>query len=481
MTRTSENTDNAGPTPNIVVIVADDLRADCIGSVNPLIRTPNIDRITQRGIQFNHCYLMGANTPAVCQPSRVMLMSGRSIFKLPMDYTVRVYDHVQKRDILDAPLPCVPVVPTTIGEAGYDTYYCGKSGNTYHLAESAFDEHVYIDILGNIDNLDDGEELHRRQHFVDPLVSYIGDASRSEKPFLAFYAPPTPHDPLYCEPDFLEYYKGDRLPPLPENAAISHEEFAGFNQDDTNVRPYEVPGVGKLAPPLDLEQWRSVIGQYYAMVSSFDLDVGRILDELERTGAMDNTIVIFTSDNGLALSDHGLIHKSSLYEHEMRLPLAVCGPGFPEGKESDAFVYLSDVFPTLCEMTGTEIPDTVDTESFLPNILDPEKPAREEAIFAYKEEMRGLRDSRYKIILYGNGHLQLFDLENDPFETRNLAGDPAHAARIADMIAKAKQMGKQAGEGVVPNTDKFWRQRFESMADCPLYFWENWRRVTEEK
>jgi arylsulfatase A-like enzyme len=238
-----------------------------------------------------------------------------------------------------------------------------------------------------------------------------------------------------------------------------------------------VPGIGALLPPLQLDHWRNVIGQYYAMVSSFDRDVGRILDELERTGALKNTIIVFSSDNGLALSDHGLIHKSSLYEHEVKLPLIVCGPGVPAGKRSDAFVYVSDMFPTLCEMTGAPIPNTVQTKSFRTSVFDPAAPARPMLTFAYTEEMRAFRDDRYKIILYNNHIAQLFDLKTDPLEIRDLAKDSAHAQRLAAMIEQARSAFKADGDVAgkkVANLYRRWPQtacRLEK--DGPM-LWEIW-------
>ena len=455
--------------PNVIVILADDLRYDCIGPVNPRIHTPNIDRLAKRGMLFNNCYIAGANGAGVCQPSRTQIMSGCSPFHLPVDNAAPAKPG-------DKSKPSVPVMPTVFGAAGYDMLYCGKYGNTYYRADYAFNKHVFIDIKDGI-HLDKGKEVAVRRKFANPVVAYIGDAARARKPFFVFYAPSTPHDPLYCEPDCLKLYQGDNRPPLPPNAAVSHTAFAGFAQHDTNVRPYDVPGIGALKPPLLLEQWRDVIGQYYAMVSSFDRDVGRILDELERTDAITNTIIIFTSDNGLALSDHGLIHKSSLYEHDIKLPLIVCGPGVPEGKCSDAFVYVSDMFPTLCELTGVPIPQAVQTTSFSASVFDPAAPARKTLTFAYCEEMRSFRDDQYKIILNNNRVAQLFDLKADPFETRDLSKDPAHIKCLAIMIEELRSADQADGDVAgkkVANLYRNWPQTACRLPQDGKMLWEVW-------
>jgi arylsulfatase A-like enzyme len=215
------------------------------------------------------------------------------------------------------------------------------------------------------------------------------------------------------------------------------------------------------------------------MVSSFDRDVGRILDELERTGAINNTIIIFSSDNGHSLSDHGLIHKSSLYEHDIKLPLIVCGPGIPAGKRSDAFVYVSDIFPTLCELTGTPIPNTVQTKSFRASVFDPAVPARKTLTLAYTEEMRGYRDDRYKIILYSNRIAQLFDLKADPLEVHNLAKDPAHAERLTAMIEQARAAFKADGDFAgkkIANMYRRWPQTACRLPQDGKMLWEVWEQ-----
>ncbi|MDE0937876.1 MAG: sulfatase-like hydrolase/transferase [Mariniblastus sp.] len=452
------------PKPNVVFILADDLRADCIGAVNPLIKTPNIDRLAKRGVLFNNCYNMGANGAGVCQPSRTMIMSGRHLYHLPNDSTAHSGDK-----------PSVPVLPTVFRKAGYDSLFCGKTENTYPRANNAFDQLAIRNIKHGEQDYD--RAVRARRGYAKPVVSYLADPARANKPFFAYYAPCTPHDPLFSEPECDKLYKGENRPPLPVSASVNHTAFAGFELKDTNARPYDVPGLGRFKTPLNLSQWRDINAKYYAMVSSFDRDVGLILDELERTGAIKNTIIVFSSDNGHSHSDHGQIHKSSLYEHDIKLPLIVCGPGIAEGKRSDAFVYISDILPTLCEMIDTPIPETVQTKSFLPNITDPGKSGRKTLSFGYTEEIRAFRDEQYKIVLYSNKYAQLFDLKADPNESRNLAKDPAFAKRLASMIEKARAEDKAWGDCEDKKIANIWRPW--PMKPCRLkkdgpMFWEIW-------
>ena len=435
--------------PNIVVILADDLRADCIGAVNPRIHTPNIDRLAKEGVLFNNAYFMGGNFPAVCLPSRTMLMSGRTLFHLPKDIQA------------SGNTPLVPVMSTVFRQAGYDSLYCGKNGgSSYQPGNNSFDKTVSINVRtrgrtpGKLLDVEVIEtETAKCRAYAPQVVSWLAEPVRKNKPFFVFYAPSIPHDPLYPEPEDMARYAGDKRPLLPPNAAVDHKAVAGFNLRDTNIRPYEVPGMGIFRTPLDLEQWRDVLALYYAYTTTLDRHVGQIIAELERTGAFKNTIIIFTSDNGHSFSDQGLIHKESVYEQDVRVPLIVCGPGVLSGKRSDAFVYISDIFPTLCQQIGIPVPATVETKSFLPTLTAPGKPHRSTLYHAYREEMRAYRDDQYKIILFNNQRVRLFDLKADPYEMKDLSKEQPE--RVATMIAAAREAGKTLGED--QNAMGFWQ------------------------
>ena len=416
--------------PNVLIILADDMRADCLGVSNPHIRTPNLDRLASEGVLFNNCYFSGGNTPAVCQPSRTMLMTGCTLFHQPVDKGA------------EGNKPSRPAMPTIFGPAGYDTFYCGKHGNTYRPADRAFDRFTVIDAIEDLGKPFDDVVKHQRT-FPDFVTAYLTEPARKEKSFFIFFAPSIPHDPLWPEPRDTALYGGDKLPPLPVTAATDHMSVAGFNLRDTNIRPYDVPQLGRFKTPIDLVQWREVNARYYAYVTTLDRQVGQILDALKRTGADSNTIVVFSSDNGHSQSDQGLIHKQSIYEQDIRVPMIVRGPGVPAGKRSDALVLLSDVLPTLCEMTGVKAPATVETRSFLPVLRDPARPHRDALYFGYCEEMRAYRDLQYKILLFDNGTVELYDLAADPLETRNLAKNPAQADRVAKMIALARKTARE--------------------------------------
>jgi arylsulfatase A-like enzyme len=214
--------------------------------------------------------------------------------------------------------------------------------------------------------------------------------------------------------------------PLPKNYLPQHP----FDNGEMAVRDE------KLAPwPRTPEVVRRHLCDYYGMVSCHDAQVGRVLKALEDTGQIDNTIIVFTADHGLALGQHGLFGKQNVYEHSVSIPLVLCGPGIPKGK-SDALVYGFDVCPTILELAGAPVPETVEGKSLVPLMAGRQVKLRDSAFFAYQKWQRAVRDDRWKLIRYPQvDKTQLFDLQNDPWETTDLAAAPQHAAKVKEMTA----------------------------------------------
>jgi len=168
----------------------------------------------------------------------------------------------------------------------------------------------------------------------------------------------------------------------------------------------------------------------------------------EEIGQADNTIIVFAGDNGLALGQHGLMGKQNLYDHSLRVPLIMCGPGIPKGKRSDAFCYLLDIFPTLCDLIGVPIPGSVEGKSLVPAMRDADK-IRDTMFFAYTDLHRSVRDERYKLIEYVVGdtrHTQVFDLQEDPFELDNLAGEPEYSEHLSRLRQALVQWKDELGD-----------------------------------
>src|SRR5262249_36231620 len=165
-----------------------------------------------------------------------------------------------------------------------------------------------------------------------------------------------------------------------------------------------------------------------------DAEIGRLFEALEARGLAKKTIVFFCSDHGLAIGSHGLLGKQNLYEHSMRAPLVIAGPGVPSGKKSGALGYLFDLFPTACDLCGVKPPDGLDSRSLVPVMTGKKEKVREVVFGAYRQFQRSVRTDRWKLIRYPHiNHTQLFDLQADPDETNDLAGDPKHADTVKEL------------------------------------------------
>jgi arylsulfatase A-like enzyme len=407
--------------PNVLFIVADDQRFDTIRSLgNPDIHTPNLDKLIGRGFVFNNAYCQGGMIAAVCAPSRTMLMTGRSLFHIP-EPTAKSYDG--------------PTLASVFNAAGYTTLHAGKKGNSFVAGNEAFEKVLYSHGATQQSDV----QAVQAQIVADAAIDFIRQ-SKGGKPFLVYLAPHCPHDPRVAPPEFMNRYDPDTIA-LPKNFMPRHP----FDNGELEVRDE------KLAPvPRTRETMQRHLADYYACISCLDHHVGRVLDALEATGHASNTIVVYTSDQGLAVGGrHGLMGKQNLYE-EFKSPLIIAGPGIRQGA-SDALVYLYDLFPTCCELTGLAIPPEVEGASLAP-LLAGQKPRVREWLFAaYRDCQRMVRDERWKLIWYPKiNRFQLFDLANDPWEIDDLAKSPMHAGKRAELIEQLAQQQKQFDDPQAP-------------------------------
>ena len=205
------------------------------------------------------------------------------------------------------------------------------------------------------------------------------------------------------------------------------------------------------------------------MITHLDYHIGRVLKALDESGQADNTIIIFASDNGLALGEHGLMGKQNLYEHSAKVPLIFSGPGIKKGQVCTSLSYLIDVFPTMCDLAHIPIPDSVEGKSLVPLLKNPKAQVRDSTFFAYTAKpvkknpdgtieqgfQKGVREGDWKLIMYnlrGKTTIQLFNVSSDPLEMKNLANDPSQAQRIEHLKQVMKDWMKKAGDNT--NIDK---------------------------
>ena len=187
--------------------------------------------------------------------------------------------------------------------------------------------------------------------------------------------------------------------------------------------------------------------EYYAIITHMDQQLGRVLDALERSGKASNTYVIFTADHGLAVGQHGLMGKQNMYDHSIRIPLLISGPGIPAGKRIDDLVYQHSVFPTTCELAGVPVPKTVEFPSLAPLLRGSATPVHDSVFCRYRNFQRAVRTREHKLIVYPQiGRVQLFDLREDPWEVHDRSADAKFSTLKRDLMDRLKQHQRELGD-----------------------------------
>jgi arylsulfatase A-like enzyme len=456
-----------GERPNILFLFSDDQRFDTIGALgNPYIDTPNLDRLVRRGTAFTHAHIMGSTSPAVCAPSRAMLLTGRGLFHLPESFAVPWSGSGQPGES-----PYI-TFPEHFRAAGYTTFVTGKWHNERPALMRGFSDGGAIFFGGMADHLatpvhefDSSGKYPREtaqagdafssELFSDAAIRFLEGYSDSV-PFMMYVSYTAPHDPRMAPEPFASRYRPNEIP-LPPNYLPEHP----FDNGELRIRDEE------LAPfPRTPEIVREHIAAYYAMISHLDAQIGRVLEALDRTGHARDTIIVFAGDNGLAVGQHGLLGKQNLYEHSIRVPLVLAGPGIPEGEQRDALVYLHDLFPTFCDLAGLDTPDSVEGLSLARTLTRPKEAVRDSIYYVYRDFQRGVRRGAWKLLRYdvnGQPHTQLFNLEQDPYELRNLAADPAYSDQrreLEELLAEQMRQHSDpaaANPAYLPGTPYIWR------------------------
>jgi arylsulfatase A-like enzyme len=411
----------AATRPNVLVILADDQRFDTIRALgNAEIETPNLDALVARGLSFRNAYCMGGLIPAVCAPSRTMFMTGRTLFRIPAPNAPR-YDG--------------PTLGSLFRDAGYATLFVGKRGNTFRVGNNAFETVIHHE------DQNQAKRAGESKFMADQTIEWLRGDRRGDRPFLIYLGPPVPHDPRVAPAEYMARYNPDRLSLAPNFLPVHPFDNGELRVRDELLAPF----------PRTPERMRKELADYYACVTWLDHNVGRIVEELKAKELLDNTLIVFSSDQGLAVGGrHGLMGKQNLYE-EFKSPLILAGPGVPKGS-SDALVYLHDVLPTLCDLSGIPTPASLEGKSLKPLIQGDAKGVRQVLFGAYRDVQRMVRDERWKLLWYPKiKRFQLFDLTSDPWEVNDLAADPAQADRLRILIQRLAEEQARLGDDRVPS------------------------------
>lgn len=439
--------------PNVLFLFTDDQSFDTISALgNDRIKTPNMDRLVAEGVAFTNAYVMGGSSPAVCSPSRACLMTGRTLWNIECQ-GLWGFEISEKFRTL----------PQVFREDGYETFATGKNepgrDGAFARSFSAGDKILFRGMTGSQyrmplcpfspegDYSPKTEVIHEGKHsaeiYADAFIGFLEGRKEAEKPYFAYVSFQTPHDPRQCPEEYRAMYRDEDMQ-LPASFMPGHPFDNGMLRiRDETLAPF----------PRTEAAVRKNIADYYATITHTDAQIGRILDALKKSGAKENTIIVFSSDNGLAVGRHGLMGKQNVYDHSVHVPLVVSGPGIPKGQKRKQLCYIYDIHPTLCELAGIAIPETVQFKSLLPVIEDPAAKFRDSLYFAFMSWQRAVRDERFGLIEYcvdGARHTQLFDLAEDPGQTRNLADDPRFGDTLSRLRALLKEERVSLNDGNTP-------------------------------
>ena len=441
--------------PNILFILADDQSPFDLNIYNSSskLSTPTLSRLAAEGMVFEGAYHMGAWVGAVCTASRTMLMTGRSLWKLPHQSNPNNGNHALVPKNLEE-----NSMAAIFNRAGYATMRTCKSGNSYQPANKKFT--INKESVSRAGNDENGSAWHAEQ-----VLDYLKDreASKEEAPFLIYFGFSHPHDPRNGKAGLLEKYGATnhtdphkvpfvnaKQPALPSNYLAAHPFFHGHPQlRDEDM----VSGVWKNR---DEGTIRNELGREFACSENIDDQIGRVLKRLEEMGELDNTYIFYTADHGIAIGRHGLMGKQNLYEHSWRVPFLVKGPGIKAGRRVAGNIYLMDVLPTFCDLAGIEQPGTIDALSFKSVLFGQKQQIRDTMYGVYsggaKPGMRAVRKGDWKLIKYDTmdgtvRETQLFNLKANPHEylaehqkkgkmETNLAANPRYAAKLKEMEAQ---------------------------------------------
>jgi choline-sulfatase len=455
--------------PNILFIFADDMTYKALGALNnPQVHTPNLDRLMKNGTCFTQAYIQGSWCPAVSVASRTMLITGSYIWKAAQYNSRANYNPKNGESPKKSPSYTVPKSnppgywPLLMKGGGYETFMAGK----WHVEEKP---ELLFDHLGTVrvggmpkqsqdcydrKYIEDVPDIwkpydksyggyweggtHWSEVLCEEAIHFLNISRDSKKPFFIYLGFNAPHDPRQSPKEYVDMYPINKIS-IPDNFLpiypYCEEIGTGYNLRDERLAPFPRT---EFAVKINIQE-------YYAIITHLDFQIGKILDELKKTGQDKNTYIIFSADNGLALGDHGLMGKQNMYDRSVRVPLIVVGPDVKKNYKVDEFVYLQDIMPSALEIARIPKPDYVDFHSLLPLATGKTRISAYSAVYGtYMGTQRMIRNKNFKMIIYPIANLvRLYDIVNDPFEMHDLASDSKYKPVMDELFEEFKKLQKE--------------------------------------
>jgi arylsulfatase A-like enzyme len=458
--------------PNVLWLMSDQHNAACTGyRGHPNVRTPTLDRIAASGVDFTHAY---ANNP-ICAPSRICFMTGEYM------HTHRFFGNYN----FAYPEPKHEHLGYVFRMHGYQTALIGKSHMVRRWDREGFEHIRYCDLIdsdrrdpmtnhyfrylvehGLADRYEEGTPKPGQAYTLDgsgparlpyehsierftgnESLAFLEERDRS-RPFFLQMSFQRPHAPIAPSAEHFDMYDPDQIV-LPDSAVDWFENaFAGKPAvlRDRLLRGSSYPLADK-----DPARLKRVLASYYALITVIDAEMGRVLDYLEASGQIENTVVFYTADHGDFAGEHGLFHKNfGLYESITKIPFLLSWPGGPQGVQDHELTESVDLFPTLCSLCDVPLPDGregVDVSARHATGASDDVPANglavttKDAAFTEWEwagrKISAVRTKDYRLVYYrGEGEGELYDHRNDPGELHNLWSDPAHATVRHELLMR---------------------------------------------
>lgn len=430
--------------PNFVIIMTDDQRWDAMSCAgNTVLKTPNMDRIAKEGVFFRNAFV----TNSLCAPSRACLLTGQ------YSHSNGVMDNKGRQIHKDTPL-----VSDLLRKAGYEVAFCGKSHIAGALRDREWDYYFgfkdqgrYLQPLiaegvGGKDTVHDG---YMDDVVTEHAVKWL--KQKREKPFCLFLFFKACHRSWVRAPRHADLFKDAAIP----KPALWDDPGKGKPQAFLNADNK----IGVFKDAMTLEP---MVKDYYATLTAADENVGKVFDALTQLGKLDETAMLFTSDNGFFLGEWQRFDKRFMHEVSLRVPMVMRYPKLIKaGAQSDGMVLNVDIAPTMLELAGVEVPKTMHGRSWVPLLKATANPAakpewRKDFLYEYFEfpgphsvkKNRGVRTERHKLIHYYDPpeEWELYDLERDPQEKENVYGKPEYAEITKQLTARLQELRKETGD-----------------------------------
>lgn len=427
--------------PNLIFLLADDLRWDAMSCAkNPILRTPNIDRLAAGGVRFRHAFC----TTSICAVSRASFATGQ---------------YERRHGIHDFATPLsvaafADTFPARLRRAGYYTGFVGKWGLGGALPTQEFDYWDGFPGQGRYFEPNDPTHLTVRQ--ARSAVTFL-ERIPSDRPFLLYVSFKAPHaqdsDPRQFLPDprYDGLFRDVTIPAAPSATAEAFEALPEFLRTSEGRTRWE----RRFATP---EMHQRSVKDYYRLVVGIDEAVGRLQEVLDARHLTANTVMVYTSDNGFFLGEHGLAGKWFMYDESIRLPLVIFDPRLPQARRGatvDGVALNIDIAPTLLDLAGVAAPASMQGRSLVP-LVRGQTPSDWRQVWFYEHHFdykgriprsEGVGTDRWKYIRYIDAqppYEELFDLHTDPYEQHNLAGDKDHVAKLDELRRQWEALGRQA-------------------------------------